>query len=167
MPVCQIEFWCHLNLFLWILTTQVRDGGQVSQRYGDALRIPFWCLTSSFLNRSSLSPKLGPGMLLKHPPKPFTLCQGYHEYWRKEWQPTPVSFAWRIPWTEEPSGLQSMGLKRVGHDWFSLSWLLLKIQAFHIFHRKKWETFLRSTFPLRISHSADFKASWKSWHAVS
>ena len=24
--------------------------------------------------------------------------------------------AWRIPWTEEPSGLQSTGLKRVGHD---------------------------------------------------
>ena len=23
----------------------------------------------------------------------------------------------RIPWTEEPEGLQSMGLKRVGHDW--------------------------------------------------
>ena len=24
--------------------------------------------------------------------------------------------AWRIPWTEEPGGLQSMG-SRVGHDW--------------------------------------------------
>ena len=25
--------------------------------------------------------------------------------------------AWRIPWTEEPGGLQSMGLQRVGHNW--------------------------------------------------
>ena len=25
--------------------------------------------------------------------------------------------AWRIPWTEEPGGLQSTGLQRVGHDW--------------------------------------------------
>ena len=25
--------------------------------------------------------------------------------------------AWRIPWTEEPSGLQSMGSQRVRHDW--------------------------------------------------
>ena len=25
--------------------------------------------------------------------------------------------AWRIPWMEEPGGLQSMGLKRVRHDW--------------------------------------------------
>ena len=24
--------------------------------------------------------------------------------------------AWRIPWTEEPDGLQSMGLQRVKHD---------------------------------------------------
>ena len=31
--------------------------------------------------------------------------------WRREWQP------WRIPWTKEPSRLQSMGLQRVGHDW--------------------------------------------------
>ena len=29
--------------------------------------------------------------------------------------------AWRIPWTEEPSGLQSMGLQRVGHDWSDLA----------------------------------------------
>ena len=24
--------------------------------------------------------------------------------------------AWRIPWTEETGGLQSMGLQRIGHD---------------------------------------------------
>ena len=26
------------------------------------------------------------------------------------------SLAWEIPWTEEPGGLQSMGLKRVRHN---------------------------------------------------
>ena len=25
-------------------------------------------------------------------------------------------FAWKIPWTEEPGRLQSMGLQRLGHD---------------------------------------------------
>ena len=25
-------------------------------------------------------------------------------------------FAWRIPWTEEPGGLQSTGSQRAGHD---------------------------------------------------
>ena len=27
-----------------------------------------------------------------------------------------VVLAWRIPWREEPGGLQSMGSQRVGHD---------------------------------------------------
>ena len=26
------------------------------------------------------------------------------------------NLTWRIPWTEEPGGLQSMGWQRVGHD---------------------------------------------------
>ena len=29
--------------------------------------------------------------------------------------------AWRIPWTEKPGRLQSMGLHRVGHDWSDLA----------------------------------------------
>ena len=29
---------------------------------------------------------------------------------------THSSIAWKIPWTEEPGRLQSMGLERVGHD---------------------------------------------------
>ena len=40
--------------------------------------------------------------------------------------PHSSTFAWKIPWTEEPGRLQSMGSLRVGHDWvlhfhFSLS----------------------------------------------
>ena len=27
-----------------------------------------------------------------------------------------IFIAWRIPWTEEPDGLQSMGSQRVTHD---------------------------------------------------
>ena len=29
--------------------------------------------------------------------------------------------AWKIPWTEEPGGLQSIGSQRVGHDWSKLA----------------------------------------------
>ena len=29
--------------------------------------------------------------------------------------------AWRTPWTEEPSGLQSIGSQRVGHNWSDLA----------------------------------------------
>ena len=50
--------------------------------------------------------------------------------WRREWLPTPVFLsvethssvlAWRIPGTEEPGGLPSMGSHRVGHDWSDLA----------------------------------------------
>ena len=31
--------------------------------------------------------------------------------------PHSSTLAWKIPWTEEPGRLQSLGLLRVGHDW--------------------------------------------------
>ena len=44
--------------------------------------------------------------------------------------------AWRIPLTEEPGGLQSMGSHRVGHDWLlSFSWVLEgPAQKCHFYH---------------------------------
>ena len=30
-----------------------------------------------------------------------------------------ILLAWKIPWTQEPGGLQPMGSKRVGHDWIT------------------------------------------------
>ena len=34
--------------------------------------------------------------------------------------PHSSTLAWKIPWMEEPGGLQSMGSQRVGHDWSDL-----------------------------------------------
>ena len=34
----------------------------------------------------------------------------------KAMAPHSSSLAWKIPWTEEPGGLQSMASLRVGHD---------------------------------------------------
>ena len=31
--------------------------------------------------------------------------------------------AWRIPWSEKPDGLQSIGSQRVGHDWSNLTFM--------------------------------------------
>ena len=40
--------------------------------------------------------------------------------WIQQW----LTLAWKIPWTEEPGRLQSMGSQRVGHDWVTeLNWL--------------------------------------------
>ena len=35
---------------------------------------------------------------------------------RRQWHPTPVHLPGKSPWTEEPGRLQSMGLRRVGHN---------------------------------------------------
>ena len=41
---------------------------------------------------------------------------GQEDSLEKEMATHSSILAWRIPWTEEPGGLQSMGSQRVGHD---------------------------------------------------
>ena len=41
---------------------------------------------------------------------------GQEEFLEKEMATHSSTLAWKIPWTEGPGGLQSMGLQRVGHD---------------------------------------------------
>ena len=41
---------------------------------------------------------------------------GWEDPLEKEMATHSSVLAWRIPWTEEPGGLQSMGSQRVGHD---------------------------------------------------
>ena len=47
-----------------------------------------------------------------------TLIQslGQEDPMEKEMAVRSSILAWRIPWTEEPGGLQSTGSQRVGHD---------------------------------------------------
>ena len=67
--------------------------------------------------------------------------------------------AWRTPWMEEPGGLQSTGLQRVGHDWAtSLSFFL---------------STLLSTYPLKYQFSSVaqlcpiFATVWTTAHQAS
>ena len=41
---------------------------------------------------------------------------GLEDHLEKEMATHSSILAWRVPWTEEPDGLQSMGSQRVGHD---------------------------------------------------
>ena len=41
---------------------------------------------------------------------------GGEDSMEKEMATRSGTLAWKIPWTEEPGGLQSMGLQRVGQD---------------------------------------------------
>ena len=44
------------------------------------------------------------------------------------------TLAWKIPWTEEPGRLQSMGSLRVGHNWAT------SLSLFTFMHwRRKWQ----------------------------
>ena len=40
----------------------------------------------------------------------------YDMHWEKAMATHSSTLAWKIPWTEEPGGLQSVGSRRVGHD---------------------------------------------------
>ena len=41
--------------------------------------------------------------------------------WIRAWQPTPVFLPGQSLWTEEPTGVQSTGSRRVWHDWNELA----------------------------------------------
>ena len=52
----------------------------------------------------------------------------------KEMAPHSITLAWKIPWTEEPGRLQSMGSQRVRHDWET------SLSRFTFMHwRRKWQ----------------------------
>ena len=59
----------------------------------------------------------------------------YIYIYMKSMAPHSSTLAWKIPWTEEPGRLQSMGLLRVGHDWAT------SLSLFTLMHwRRKWQS---------------------------
>ena len=52
----------------------------------------------------------------------------------KAMAPHSSTLAWKIPWTEDPGSLQTMGSQRVGHDWAT------SLSLFPFMHwRRKWQ----------------------------
>ena len=52
----------------------------------------------------------------------------------KAMAPHSSTLAWKLPWMEEPGGLQSMGSLRVGHDWAT------SLSLFTFMHwRREWQ----------------------------
>ena len=57
--------------------------------------------------------------LVENPPamwETWVQCLGVEDFLEKETATHSSTLAWKIPWTEEPGRLQSMGSQRVGHD---------------------------------------------------
>ena len=58
----------------------------------------------------------------------------YHKGTEKAMASHSSTLAWKIPWTEKPGRLQSMGSLRVGHDWAT------SLSLFTFMHwRRKWQ----------------------------
>ena len=76
----------------------------------------------------------------------------------KAMAPHSSTLAWKIPWTEEPGRLQTMGSRRVGHDWAT------SLSLFPFMHwRRKWQ-------PLQCScleNPSDEGAWWAAVYGVA
>ena len=68
--------------------------------------------------------------------------------------PHSNTFAWKIPWTEEPGRLQSMGSLGVGYDWAT------SLSLFTFLHwRRKWQP-----TPVFLPGESQGRAAW--WAAI-
>ena len=68
------------------------------------------------------------------------LIPGLGRSLEKEMETHFSMLAWKIPWTEELGGLQSMGSQRVGHDWVTNTHLLNKSLLNHFSRVQLFET---------------------------
>ena len=78
---------------------------------------------------------------------------GWKDPLEKEMATRSSILAWRIPWTEESGGLQSMGLQRVGYDWYFHFYLVIykEIDNRHLIKPS--------------NNSQSFLTSWDRWHS--
>ena len=81
---------------------------------------------------------------------------GWEDPLEKEMATHSSILAWKIPWTEQPRGLRSMGSQRVGHNWVT---------------KTTTTTFTQQAFTEHLLHSRNsstpwgctIKIKWKSW----
>ena len=67
--------------------------------------------------------------LVKNLPAMLETCLGWEDPLEKGMSTHSSILAWRIPWTEEPGELQSLGLQKVRHDWVTNTFTLLSLNT--------------------------------------
>ena len=94
--------------------------GSSEERIESSLKISIWShkLFLGILVRDLRLCSLVAQTVKCHPAtqETWVLSLGQEDRLEKEMATHSSILAWRIPWTEEPSGLQSMGSPRVRHD---------------------------------------------------
>ena len=91
--------------------------------------------------------------------------------WRRAWQLTSEFLPVKSPWTEEAGGLQSMGLKRIGHDWATKhNSSLRNIDAKYLQQNTSNPTFNRSYTMMKLDSFKDARILqyWQNnqWHTT-
>ena len=104
---------------------------------------PLW--RTVFLQKLKIKPPYEPAILSMYPKNTETLIWKIHALLHSEQHcflfsllklmaPHSSTLAWKIPRTEETARLQSLGLRRVGHDWVAS----LSLSTF-MHWRRKWQ----------------------------
>ena len=75
--------------------------------------------------------------------------------------PHSSTLAWKIPWTEEPGRLQSMGLLRVGYDWAT------SLSVFTFMHWRRNPLQLRTLQCSCLGNPRDGEAWWAAIYGVA
>ena len=94
-------------------------------------------LLSTLVKKHTLSPKQRwaeqkqmknlPAMQESH--ETWVLSLGQEDHLEEGMATHSSILAWRVPWTEKPEGLQSMGSQRVRHNWSDLAWTLGRVPS--------------------------------------
>ena len=136
-PFC---FWTHSSVLAWRIPRAGEPGGLPSMG-SHRVRHNWSNLAAAAASASELcfiSSKIGnwvPPVSLRVPGFPggsdgkesasstgdLVLSLGWEDSLEKEMATYSSTLAWKIPWTEDPGMLQSMGLHRVGHNWSNLA----------------------------------------------
>ena len=98
---------------------------------------------------------------------------GWEDPLEKEMATHSSTLAWKIPWAEEPSRLQSMELQRVGHDWATslsftepsntwsniIRFIIYGIIYLYITHTHTWRLFIKLGWYWR-----SYSVAWLSFY---
>ena len=130
---------CEVKWALESITTNKASGGDGIPVELWKMMLWKWCRQcASKFGKLSSGHRTGKGQFSfqsqrKAMPKNAQTIAQLHSF-HKAMAPHSSTLAWKIPWTEEPCRLQSMGSLRVGHDWGT------SLSLFTFIHwRRKWK----------------------------
>ena len=86
---------------------------------------------------------------------------GWEDPLKKEMSTRSSILAWRIPWTEEPGGLQSMWLQRVRHNWATHTHTLSKVYGIMFWLSCNMAWSLQSIISYRHTHTHKLFSWWE------